>query len=143
MEYAKRQAVLDVLNSLEVSDSEGGESAFIEVHHTLEVTQALKAVGVPAHIQNRYEHNPGYLDILHLALSEGYADYYAGDKLLAYEEEVRIAGTDGEHSIVLNAGKPAFVHSTYAGGGIYHEFTVAELKALRHILDGAVGGKEQ
>ncbi|MFF2528192.1 hypothetical protein ACFVS2_04675 [Brevibacillus sp. NPDC058079] len=49
-----RQAFLDILNSLQVVDSEGGESAYILVENNEEVLRKLNAVGIVDEVINQY-----------------------------------------------------------------------------------------
>ncbi|UED72238.1 hypothetical protein [Brevibacillus sp. DP1.3A] len=49
-----RQAFLDILNSLQVLDSEGGESAYILVENNEEVLRKLNAVGIVDEVINQY-----------------------------------------------------------------------------------------
>ncbi|MGG4449621.1 hypothetical protein [Brevibacillus porteri] len=93
-----RQAVLDVLNSLEVVDSEGGESAYILVENSEEVRQKLNAVGISDEVINQYGDDESF-DVLALAFSEGYTDYYTKGKFVLWgpiEDELRQRVLNGE-----------------------------------------------
>ncbi|GED55750.1 hypothetical protein [Brevibacillus borstelensis] len=78
-----RQAVLDVLNSLEVVDQIGGESPYILVANNEENRMKLNAVGVTDETITRYGDDETFC-ILALAFSEGYADEYRDGKLVLW-----------------------------------------------------------
>ncbi|ATF11598.1 hypothetical protein A616_06255 [Brevibacillus brevis X23] len=93
-----RQAILDVLNSLEVVDSEGGESAYILVENSEEVRRKLNAVGISDEVINRYGDDESF-DVLALAFSEGYTDYYTKGKFTLWgqiDDELRHRVLSGE-----------------------------------------------
>ncbi|MGE6515178.1 hypothetical protein [Lysinibacillus sphaericus] len=75
MQTIDKQAVLDVLNSLEVIEQNGGENAYLLVGNNVENHKKLNALGVPSKTINNYGDEETFC-ILALALSEGYADYY-------------------------------------------------------------------
>ena len=75
MQTIDKQAILDVLNSLEVIEQNGGESAYLLVENNVENHKKLNAVGVPSKTINNYGDDETFC-ILALALSEGYADHY-------------------------------------------------------------------
>ncbi|WP_337982817.1 MazG nucleotide pyrophosphohydrolase domain-containing protein [Lysinibacillus sp. C5.1] len=90
MQSIDKQAILDVLNSLEVIEQEGGESAYLLVKNNVENHKKLNAVGVPSKTINNYGDKETFC-ILALALSEGYADHYNAFKGgLVLEPENRI-----------------------------------------------------
>jgi hypothetical protein len=77
-----RQAVLDVLNGLEVIDQQGGEDAYMLVENSEENRAKLSEVGVSAETILKYGDTETFC-ILALAFGEGYCDEVQGLKLVA------------------------------------------------------------
>lgn len=77
----ENQNVLDVLNSLEVIDRQGGDEAYILVANNEENRAKLTAVGVDPSICKKYGDEEDFC-ILALAFSEGYADSVKDGKLI-------------------------------------------------------------
>jgi len=82
-----RQAICDVLNSLEVIDRQGGEDAYILVANNEENRAKLAAVGVPTEKLTYYGDEDTFC-ILALAFGEGYADYIENGKLKLFDEPI-------------------------------------------------------
>jgi hypothetical protein len=97
-----RQAVLDVLNSLDVIEASGGEDAYILVENNEENREKLKAVGVPLE-RLRYYGDDETFCILALAFGDGYANDFRDGKLV-YDEPVpcKICGFKDEFIIDYN-----------------------------------------
>lgn len=96
----KKQEVLNVLNSLEVVDSQGGEDAYMTVDNNEEVRQKLSAVGIDAETIRKYGDDESFC-VLALAFSEGYADAYSVEKGLyiwepLVDDELRYRVLNGE-----------------------------------------------
>lgn len=90
-----RQAILDVLNSLEAVDTIGGVEAYILVDSSKENLRKLNEVGVTDEVIFRYGDKETFC-ILALAFSEGYADGYSNGKLFfAGLNNFRIEDIDG------------------------------------------------
>ncbi|WP_208652571.1 hypothetical protein [Paenibacillus lautus] len=70
-----KQAILDVLNGLEVIDQGGGDDGYILVANDEINRSKLNAVGVSSETVGKYGDNET-LCILSLAFGEKYADYY-------------------------------------------------------------------
>lgn len=81
-----RQAVLDVLNSLEVVDQIGGESPYILVANNEENRMKLNAVGVSDETIRKYGGDDEFVCILALAFHGGYADDYKDGKFVLKHE---------------------------------------------------------
>ncbi len=93
-----KQAVLDVLNSLEVIESNGGDDAYILVANDEETRAKLNAVGVSSETIQRYGDDETFC-ILALAFGEGYADEYRDGKLVLWgpiDDELRSRVSNGE-----------------------------------------------
>ena len=80
-----RQSILDVLNSLEVVEQDGGDNAYILVENSIENRAELNAVGVTDE-QILGAGNDETFCILALAWNEGYADGYADGKLVEWDD---------------------------------------------------------
>lgn len=88
MKTINKQAVLDVLNNLNVIEQNGGDDAYLLVANSHGNHKKLNAVGVSSETINKYGDDETFC-ILTLALSEGYASHYnnfAGG--LVFEPEV-------------------------------------------------------
>lgn len=70
-----KQAILDVLNNLEVVEQQGGEDAYILVKNNLENCAKLVPLGVKDSVINSYGDKETFC-ILALAYGEGYANFY-------------------------------------------------------------------
>jgi len=77
----ENQKVLDVLNRIEVFEQSGGEEAYALVEITDEVADQLDSVGISVGDVERYGDKETFC-IIAFACSEGYADWYDGNKLL-------------------------------------------------------------
>lgn len=93
-----KQAVLDVLNSLEVIETNGGDDAYILVANNEENRKKLNAVGVSDETIKRYGDEETFC-ILALSASEGYADEWQDGKLVLWgpiDDELRTRVVNGE-----------------------------------------------
>lgn len=70
-----KQAILNVLNNLEVVDQKGGNEAYMLVDNNDDVRKKLAAVGVTSETIKRYGDDESFC-ILALAFGEGYCDEY-------------------------------------------------------------------
>ncbi|MCC2248942.1 hypothetical protein JUJ52_03085 [Virgibacillus sp. AGTR] len=86
MNKKQKQEVLDVLNDLEVIESNGGEDAYILVKNNKENQAALHHVGVDTETISRYGDEETFC-ILALAFGEGYANDFRNGKLTNEPEE--------------------------------------------------------
>ncbi|MEC0089362.1 hypothetical protein [Paenibacillus macquariensis] len=92
--------ILDVLNSLEVVEQEGGDSAYILVENTPETRAKLNAVGVTDEQIMAFGDEETFC-ILSLACHEGYADGYQDGKLVEWgdiEDEIIVTEGRGDKS---------------------------------------------
>jgi len=93
-----KQAVLDVLNSLEVIEQQGGEDSYILVANSPENREKLNAVGISTSKINAYGDNETFC-ILALAFGEGYADEYTNGKFQLWgpiDDDFRYRVLNGE-----------------------------------------------
>ncbi|MGK5511762.1 hypothetical protein [Brevibacillus formosus] len=93
-----KQAVLDVLNSLEVVETNGGDSPYIIVENNEDVRKKLNAVGITNEVINQYGYDDAF-DVLSLAFAEGYTDYYEKGMFVLWgpiDEELRNRVRNGE-----------------------------------------------
>lgn len=77
----QKQKVLDVLNSLEVIETNGGEDSYILVEMNEDVRKRLNDVGVTNDTINQYGDDEA-ICILSLAFNECYANALEGTKLV-------------------------------------------------------------
>ncbi|GEM_PF-3901995 len=98
-----RQAICDVLNSLEVVEQEGGESAYISVEDNCENREKLYAMGITKESIDAVGDGYGEtFDILALAFYDGkpFADDYEKGKFVVWEslvdDDLRYRVTNGQ-----------------------------------------------
>ncbi|WP_339167050.1 hypothetical protein NSQ24_01335 [Brevibacillus sp. FSL L8-0520] len=94
-----KQAVLAVLNSLEVAEINGGEDAYILVANNEENRKKLNDVGVSDETIRKYGGDDEFICILALAFHEGYADNYESGKFVQWgpiDDELRHRVLNGE-----------------------------------------------
>lgn len=70
-----KQAILDVLNTLEVVDKQGGDEAYMLIYNNDDVREKLAAVGVTPETIRQYGDDESF-SVLALAFGEGYCDEY-------------------------------------------------------------------
>lgn len=99
MKIAEKKRVLDVLNSLDVIETNGGEEAYILVENNKENHELLNDVGVPSETINGFGDEETFC-ILSLAFSEGYADLYDGNKIIAFDRKMEVEVSKGEDIIL-------------------------------------------
>ena len=85
----ENQKVLDVLNSLNVIEKQGGEDAYILIENNDENQKLLNDVGVDSETINKYGDEEAFC-ALALAFSEGYADLYMDGKFIKFDKSVEI-----------------------------------------------------
>lgn len=106
MNKVEKQRVLDVLNSLEVIEQQGGEDAYMLVDNTEENRKRLNEVGVSDEIINGYGDENAFC-ILALAFGENYADEFVGGKFIkymwmVYDNENGLVGVFDEYDEALS-----------------------------------------
>lgn len=108
MNANKKQLVLDVLNSLEVLESNGGEEAYILVENNKENREALNNVGVTTETINKYGDEETFC-ILALAFSEGYCDLYDGGKLIKFDKSIELKMNEKGSVILFKHNEDVFL----------------------------------
>lgn len=84
MTNEERQAICDVLNSLEVIEQNGGEDAYILVDNNEQNREKLNSVGIGTEKIYAYGDDETFC-ILALAFGEEYADNYDGKFIIEAE----------------------------------------------------------
>lgn len=98
-----KQAVLDVLNNLEVIEQQGGEEAYIIVEINEENLAELAEVGITKEMVEGYGTDGEDFCILAYAFSENIADDFENGKLIlwgAIDDELRYRVFNGEGTAV-------------------------------------------
>lgn len=80
MNFFEKKRVLDVLNSLEVIETNGGDAPYILVENSKENRKLLNEVGITNEVIDKYGDEEMFC-VLALAFTEGLADYYESGKL--------------------------------------------------------------
>lgn len=96
----ENQKILDVLNSLNVIEKQGGEDAYILIKNNGENQKLLNDVGVDSETINKYGDEEAFC-ALSLAFGEGYADLYIDGKFIKFDRSVEIDVEDKEDKTVL------------------------------------------
>ncbi|MCM3131864.1 hypothetical protein M3629_03660 [Paenibacillus polysaccharolyticus] len=86
MDTRDKQAILDVLNSLEVVEKQGGEDSYILVKNNVETRKKLISLGVNPKAINDYGDKETFC-ILALAFNEGYANFWHKGLLVNWPQE--------------------------------------------------------
>lgn len=97
-----KQAILDVLNSLEVMEYQGGEEAYALVENTLENRAELNHFGITEETVNKYGDNETFC-IFALAFDNGFSDYHQGGKLYLFgpiDDDLRQRVINGEGTAI-------------------------------------------
>lgn len=81
-----KQAILNVLNNLEVEERNGGDDAYILVNQTPETVAQLNELGVSQDIISKYGDGATFC-ILALAFNEGYANFWYKGRLVNWPQE--------------------------------------------------------
>lgn len=87
MKIELRNRALHFLNQMEVIEENGGEEAYALVENNEENRLLLQEAGIPLETALRYGDEDTFC-IISLAISEGYATYYTGDKLIYHDISV-------------------------------------------------------
>ena len=127
MKTIDKQAILNVLNGLEVIEQNGGEDAYILVENNAANHEKLNAVGVPSETINKYGDDETFC-ILALAFNEGYANELEYSKLVLRPDKFTVYdSTYNEFSL----------HDTYKSA-------LAEYEATKEsIVEESLSGDEQ
>ena len=87
MENTMRQRVLYFLNQMEVIEENGGEEAYALVENNEDNRNLLSEAGIPLETALKYGDDETFC-VLTLAISERYATWYTGSKLIYNEVSV-------------------------------------------------------
>ncbi|QPA33414.1 hypothetical protein [Thermaerobacillus caldiproteolyticus] len=130
----ENQKVLEVLNSLEVIEKQGGEDSYMLVENNEENRKRLNDVGVSNETIDKYGDNETFC-ILALAFGEGYADFYQNGKFIKFDKSVEIE-TEDETIMLFKQDEDYGLMVIPHGGGDISEvsLTEREIKAMRELL---------
>lgn len=133
MNKVEKQRILDVLNSLEVIETNGGEDAYILVANNKENQGRLNAVGVSTETIYQYGDEETFC-ILALAFGKGYADWYDGE-LISFDNEVQVECETGDSVNFFKYKGEVFVGITNSGGYCSSvKLNESQLNSLREII---------
>lgn len=80
------QKILDILNEMDVFESNGGEEPYALVKVNEDSKQMLEEAGITLETALKYGDEEDFC-IVALALSEGYANWWTGEKLMNIDKE--------------------------------------------------------
>lgn len=98
MKTIEKQRKLDVLNSLDVIESNGGEEAYMLVKNSEENHELLNDAGISSETIDKYGDDETFC-VLSLAFGEGYCDLYDGGRLIVFDESVELEVEKGKSII--------------------------------------------
>lgn len=114
----EKQRVLDFLNQMEVTESEGGDCAYASVENNETNRELLKEAGIPLETALQYGDEESFC-IIALACGEGYATWYDGTKLHNYDRtylEIALIGLKDVHESMLNKPRDVGHQSDWLSG---------------------------
>lgn len=134
MNLTEKQRVLDVLNDLEVIESNGGEEAYILVANNKENESLLNSVGISKDTFEKYGDDETFC-ILSLAFCEGYCDLFIDGKLIAFDESLEIEVYSGK-SIILYKHNSRFnlVITDDSGSVLKTELTNKQVEEIKSFI---------
>lgn len=141
MSTIDKKAALEVLNSLPVIDSMGGESAYVLVENNGENQRKLNAVGIPSVVFNRYADNE-IIDIMALACQENIAYLYLGNKFISSDDCLELPTNKEGVSAVFydHEGETYFVLSEN-GSVLRTKLSDVQIRGLKVLITGGKNGK--
>lgn len=116
----ENQKVLDVLNSLNVIEKQGGEDAYILIKNNSENQKLLNDVGVDSETINKYGDEETFC-ALALAFGEGYADLYIDGKFIKFDKSVEI-DVGNKTVLLFKQNEECFLAIAH------HDGTISEVK---------------
>lgn len=135
MKLIEKQQVLDVLNSLEVIEENGGEDAYILVKNDENNKKLLNEVGITTEIIEKYGDGETFC-ILALAFNERYADLYYNSELIAFDKSFAVELEHDEIVILYNYdGKYHIMVSKDDGKISTVELTNEQLQEIKNVID--------
>lgn len=134
MNIIEKQRVLDALNSLEVVDENGGDSAYLIVDSSNENLEKLNVVGVTKETALKYGDEETFC-ILALAFSEGYADLYDGSKLIAFDRSFEVSIEKDKFITLYKLNGKSYIMLSRDGGEISTvELTNDQLVDIKSVI---------
>lgn len=116
----ENQKVLNVLNSLNVIEKQGGEDAYILIENNDENQKLLNDVGVDSETINKYGDEEAFC-ALALAFGEGYADLYMDGKFIKFDKSVEI-DVGNKTVLLFKQNEERFLAI------VHHDGTISEIK---------------
>ncbi|MFS0883262.1 hypothetical protein [Metabacillus niabensis] len=134
MNVVDRKRVIDVLNSLEVIESNGGDQAYLLVENSEKNRGLLNNVGITNEIINKYGDKETFC-ILSLGIREGFCDLYFDGKLIYFDESIVIESND-KSLIIFKLGDEHFL-GLYDNGGVVFEEKITDtlLSQIKKVIN--------
>lgn len=117
MNCAEKKKVLDVLNGLDVIETNGGDDAYILIENNKENHELLNDVGISSELINQYGDEETFC-ALALAFSEGYADLYDGNKFIAFDKKIEVEIFKDEDVILYKHEGDIYLAVSEHGGSV-------------------------
>ncbi|MCR6108651.1 hypothetical protein HXA34_20360 [Salipaludibacillus agaradhaerens] len=126
--------VLEVLNDLEVIETNGGEEAYVLVENNADNHKRLNDVGISSETINKYGDEDTFC-ILALAFSEGYCDFYDDGELIAFEESTEVDVQEGKSVVFYKYQNKHHLAILQTEGRLYKtELTKAQIERIKNTI---------
>lgn len=134
MKTINKKAVVKVLNSFEIVEVNGGDSAYILVEDKKENRKALNKVGISNKTINKYSDKEN-ICILSLGFSENLVDLYDGDKLIAFDSQFEVEIEKGKSIILYKLDGETNIAVSDDGGPVSTlKLTKKQLKEIKNVI---------
>lgn len=134
MSKLNKKEVLEVLNSLDVIESSGGECAYVLVKNSKENHELLNEVGVSSETINKYGDEETFC-ILSLGFSEGLIDLYDGSKCICFDDEIKLKVDTGKEVVLYKTGDSVNISIHEDSGDVYiKELTKEQISNILNFL---------
>lgn len=134
MKTIDKKAVVEVLNSFEIVEVNGGDSAYILVEDNKANRKALNKVGVSNKTINKYSDKEN-ICILSLGFSENLVDLYDGDKLIAFDSQFEVDMENGKSIILYKLGGETNIAISEDGGPVSTlKLTKEQLQEIKNVI---------
>jgi hypothetical protein len=134
MNLFEKQRVLDVLNSLEWIETNGGDEAYILVENSEENHKQLNAVGITSETINQYADEETFC-ALSLAFGEGFCDIYESGKLIAFDKSIEVNLEKGKSIILYKHNEEFYLTISEDSGRIETaKLTDEQLQEIKNVI---------
>ncbi|MGE7840642.1 hypothetical protein ACQKNX_07615 [Lysinibacillus sp. NPDC093712] len=135
MNKVNKKEVINALNSLEVIESSGGDSAYVLVENNKENHEILNEVGISSETINKYGDEETFC-ILALGFSEWLIDLYDGNKCVLFDKEIKVPIASGKEIVLFKVDNKISVSIWEDSGDVYtKELSVEQINEIKTLLN--------